>query len=696
VSAARRSNPTRRARPFAERAAELRRELEHYNHRYYVLDDPEISDPEYDDLLRELIALEQDHPELRTPDSPTQRVGGSPLAKFGQVRHLQPMLSLANARDEGELRDWERRARSLLAKRGVPEPAIEYVTEPKVDGLAISLVYENGVLARGATRGDGEIGEDVTQNLRTIGAVPLSLRRAGVADGRRAAPSLVEVRGEVYLPLADFAKLNEQQVAAGQKTFANPRNAAAGSIRQLNPEIARARPLSIWCYGIGASEGLGDRGRDHGTHFESIQWLREQGFKVNQDVEVHDDIASVLDACWRWEERREKLDYEIDGVVVKINDYELQRSLGVVGREPRWAIAFKFAPTTAVTRLEKIGVNVGRTGNLIPFALLEPVQVGGVTVSKATLHNEEDLARKDIREGDQVVVMRAGDVIPQVVSPVTQRRTGGERPYEPPRSCPSCGTATVKPEGEVWTRCPNRRDCPGQIVQALKLFVSRGAMDIDGFGEKLVYRFYNEGLVRSLPDIYRLTVARLEPLEGFQRKSAENLVAAIERSKSRPFNRVLYALGIPGIGYVNARALAAHFGSIDRLLEAGPEEIEEVEGIGPVLAATITETLAEDRNRALMAELRELGLQLEQERVEAKGEQPLAGMTFVLTGTLESMSRDEAAARIAALGGKVTGSVSGKTDYVVAGADPGSKLDKARELERPMIDEAEFVRLLKG
>ena len=390
-------SPAKRPNP-ARRAAELRRELEHHNHRYYVLDDPEISDPEYDDLLRELIALEEQHPELRTPGSPSQRVGGRPLEKFGQVRHLQPMLSLANARNEEELRDWEKRARNLLAKRGVPEPAIEYVTEPKVDGLAISLVYENGVLARGATRGDGQIGEDVTQNLKTIGAVPLSIDRSA-----KDIPALVEVRGEVYLPLADFARLNEQRVAMGQPTFANPRNSAAGSIRQLDPSVARSRPLSIWCYGIGASEGL-----DHRTHFESIEWLRAHGFKVNQNVEVHDDITAVLAACRRWEERRDELDYEIDGVVVKINDFELQRALGVVGREPRWSIALKFAPTTAVTKLEKIGVNVGRTGNLIPFAILQPVQVSGVTVSKATLHNEEDLARKDIREGDQVVVMRAG------------------------------------------------------------------------------------------------------------------------------------------------------------------------------------------------------------------------------------------------------------------------------------------------
>jgi DNA ligase (NAD+) len=598
------------------------------------------------------------------------------------------MLSLGNARDETELRAWEQRVRNLLTKQGIPEREIEYVTEPKIDGLAISLVYEDGVLARGATRGDGQTGEDVTQNLKTIGAIPLRIGGEGVP------PPLVEVRGEIYLPLKDFARLNEQQAAAGQRTFANPRNSAAGSLRQLDPQVTRSRPLSIWCYGIGASEGL-----DHKRHSESIEWLREHGFKVNQEVELHRDIDSVAAACRRWEERRENLDYEIDGVVVKIDDYETQSSLGVVGREPRWAIAFKFAPTTAVTKLVKIGVNVGRTGNLIPFAMLEPVQVGGVTVSKATLHNEEDLARKDIREGDQVVVMRAGEVIPQVVSPITQRRDGSERPYVPPATCPACGTKTVKPEGEVWTRCPNRNDCPGQVLQALKHFTSRGAMDIEGFGEKLVYRFYDEGLVRSLPDVYKLTVDRLEPLEGFQRKSAENLVSAIERSKRAPFTRVLYALGIPGIGYVNARAIASHFGSIDRLMDAGAEEIETVEGIGPILAATIRETLDEPRNQQLIADLRSAGLNFEQERARADGEGGelrLAGKTFVLTGTLDGMTREEATARIEELGGKVTGSVSKKTDYVVAGDNPGTKLDKAQDLERPVIDEDGLERVLAG
>jgi len=667
------------------RAAELRREIEQHDHRYYVLDDPVISDPDYDDLLRELRRIEEEHPELRTPDSPTQRVGGRPLERFEPVRHPMPMVSLANARDEDELRAWHKRVLNLLAKDGIDDAGLRYVTEPKIDGLAVSLVYENGVFMRGATRGDGEVGEDVTANLRTIKSIPLNL----VMKRRERPPALVEVRGEVYLPLADFARLNEQRAAEGLPTFANPRNSAAGSIRQLDPKLAAARPLSIWCYGIGAAEGL-----DFKTQHEALEWMRGHGFKVNSDVSVRDSLEGIVESFREWEERREHLDFEIDGVVVKIDDIETQRRLGVVGREPRWAIAFKFSPTTAVTKLKEIAVNVGRTGNMVPFAVLEPVVVGGVTVGKATLHNEEDIWRKDIRAGDEVVVLRAGDVIPQVVSPVTQRRDGSERPYVPPRKCPACGTKTVKPEGEVWTRCPNRSDCPGQILQALKHFVSRGAMDIEGFGEKLVLRFYEEGLVRSLPEIYDLTLERVEALEGFQRKSAENLIASVDASRSRPYPRVLYALGIPGIGGVNARALAAHFGSIDALIEADEEQVAEVEGIGPILAGTIVETFAEPRNLELIERLRGAGLQMAMERPTGGEAQPLAGRTFVLTGTLEGMSREQATERIEALGGKVTGSVSGKTDYVVAGAEPGSKLDKARDLGRPVIDEAELAKLL--
>jgi DNA ligase (NAD+) len=669
--------------PPAERAAELRRQIEYHGHRYYVLDDPEISDPEYDALLNELRDLEAANPELRTPDSPTQRVGGRPLEKFEHVRHLQPMLSLGTARNEEELRAWVTRSETRLKKEGVEDAAIEFVTEPKIDGLAISLVYEHGVLIRGATRGDGEIGEEVTQNLRTIKAIPLRIE-----DG----PALLEVRGEVYLPLEAFAQLNEQRAEAGEPTFANPRNSAAGSIRQLDPSIAAARPLSIWCYGVGGSEGIQFEG-----HNESLEWLRERGFKVNSDVQVHDSVDEVIEACRAWEERREGLDFEIDGVVVKVNDLELQRRLGVVGREPRGAIAWKFAPFTATTKLTRVAWNVGRTGHLVPFAQLEPVQVSGVTVKLATLHNEEDLRRKDVREGDEVIVMRAGDVIPQVVSPTARaQRSDSRGPLpKPPAECPSCGTPTVKPEEGVWTMCPNRASCPGQLFQAVKHFVSKGAMDIEGLGEENARRFLAEGLIRNVADIYELDAERLAGLEGFAEISARNLIEAIDASRERPFHRVLFALGIPGIGYVNARALAAHFRSIDALMAASAEQIEETPGIGPVLARTIAQTLAEERTRDLIERLRSHGLRMEEEGA-AEPEGPLTGKTFVLTGTLPSISREQATERIEAAGGKVTGSVSGKTDYLVTGADPGSKLAKAKELGTTVIDEDGLLELLEA
>jgi DNA ligase (NAD+) len=660
----------------AARAEELRQRIARHDHRYYVLDDPEIGDDEYDALLDELRSLEQQHPELLTPDSPTQRVGGTPLDKFAQVEHAEPMFSLGNARNEEEMRAWEKRVRNLLERLDIGSAEVRYVTEPKVDGLAISLTYREGELAHGATRGNGLIGEDVTHNLRTIRAIPLRIDDA---------PELVEVRGEIYLPLKDFARLNERQAQAGKPTFANPRNAAAGSIRQLDPRIAADRPLSIWCYGIGGSRGFEPR-----SHSEAIEWLRERGFKVNRDVAVHDEIDEVVERCRWWEERRETLDFEIDGVVVKVDDRSLQRELGVVGREPRWAVAWKFAPMTATTKLKRVVWNVGRTGHLLPFAVLEPVQVSGVTVSQATLHNEEDLARKDVREGDEVVVMRAGDVIPQVVSPLTQRRKrGARRRPRPPARCPMCDTETVKPKGSVWTICPNRTGCPGQAFQHVKHFVSRGAMDIEGLGEKQAWRFLDEGLIRDVADIYDLTAEQLEDLEGFGEVSARNLVEAIEGSKQRPFARVLFALGLPDIGFVTAEALADHLGDVDALLAATPEQIEQVEGIGPITAAALFEALAEDRTRELIARLRERGLRFEQsaaERRTAGG--PLEGKTVVLTGTLSNLTREEATRMIKRAGGKVTNSVSRKTDYVVVGDDPGSKAAKAEELGTEVLDEA--------
>ncbi|HZN90152.1 MAG TPA: NAD-dependent DNA ligase LigA [Thermoleophilaceae bacterium] len=657
----------------AKRAAELRKQLEYHGHRYYVLDDPEISDVEYDELLNELRDIEKEHPDLLTPDSPTQRVGGQPLSKFPEVKHLQPMLSLANARNEEELAAWVVRSERYLERQGVEMGDVRFVTEPKIDGLAISLVYEDGVLVRGATRGNGEVGEDVTQNLRTIGAIPLRVDKA---------PALFEVRGEIYLPLAAFAKLNEQRAEAGEPTFANPRNSAAGSIRQLDPKLAASRPLSMWCYGVGATDGL-----EFETHSESLEWLREHGFRVNRDVEVHDTVDEVVAACRAWEERRDRLDFEIDGVVVKVDELELQRELGVVGREPRGAIAWKFAPTTATTTLKQVAWNVGRTGHMVPFAVLEPVQVSGVTVKLATLHNEEDLRRKDVRDGDEVIVMRAGDVIPQVVSPTSkaQKRKSRSETPEPPAKCPACGTPTVKPEEGVWTICPNRTGCPGQVFQAVKHFV--GAMDIDGLGEENARRFLELGLIENFADIYDLDVERLVALERFGETSARNLVNAIDASREQPFHLVLYALGLPGIGFVNARNLARHFRSMDALLDASEEQLTEVEGMGPILAKTVYETLAEERTRALIGRLRDARLQMEEEGPAPPSEGPLVGKTVVLTGTLPDLTRPEATKMIEAAGGKVTGSVSKRTDYVVAGEDPGTKYTKAQELEVEILDE---------
>ncbi len=671
------------AKAPAKRAAELRRVLERHNRLYYVEDDPEIGDDEYDRLIDELRGIEDHNPELRTPDSPTQRVGAPPLEHFERVEHTEPMLSLGNARDEEELRAWEARIRNHLKRLDITASQFSYTTEPKIDGLAISLTYRDGVFVRGATRGDGRVGEEVTRNLRTIGAIPLRVEDA---------PPLVEVRGEVYLPIAAFAELNERRAAAGEPTFANPRNSAAGSIRQLDPALAAERPLSVWCYGLGATEGL-----DLATHGDEIGWLREHGFKVNPDTGHHEEIDAVVERCLWWQERRDELDFEIDGVVVKVDERALWRELGVVGREPRWAIAWKFPPTTATTKLRKVVWNVGRTGHLLPFAMLEPVHVGGVTVSTATLHNEEDLARKDVREGDEVVVMRAGDVIPQVVSPMLQRRPKRTRRPKPPKRCPACGTETVKPGDSVFTICPNRSGCPGQSFQHVKHFVSKGAMEIDGLGEKQALRFLEEGLITDVADIFDLTVDKLTALERFGEVSARNLIAAIEVARGRPFTRVLYALGLPGVGYVTATALADHFGSIDAIHGADPEQLAEVEGVGPVMALQIAESLADEQTWALIEKLRDKGLRMQQDPSERRATGGLLeGKTLVLTGTLEGLTREEASALVREEGGKVTNSVSKKTDYVIAGESPGSKLAKAEKLGVAVLDESGLRELLAG
>jgi DNA ligase (NAD+) len=663
-----------------KRAGELRQVLDYHSYRYHVLDDPEIGDDQYDALFIELQRIEAEHPELVTPDSPTQRVGAEPVSELEKVRHPQPMLSLANARSAEELQAWIQRMRNFLAREGITDPRFQYVAEPKIDGLAISLIYRDGVFERGATRGNGEVGEDVTHNLRTIKAIPMRLQMDDP-------PALVEVRGEVYMSLSDFAKLNERRAEAGLSTFMNPRNSAAGTIRQLDPSLAADRPLSLWCYAIGATEGV-----TFNSHWEALEWLREHRFPVHPDVKKLRSEADVIKQCRSWEQRRGALDFEIDGVVVKVNQIELQRRLGSVGREPRWAIAWKFPPTTAVTTLKAIGWNPGKFGDLHPYAMLEPVHVAGVTVKLATLHNEEDLRRKDIREGEEVIVLRAGDVIPQVLSPAPHvaERTDRPAPPVPPARCPVCDTQTVKPEDSVFTRCPNR-DCPGRRWQLLKHFV--GAMDIDGLGEKQVSLFMELGWVRTAADFYRLSVEQITTQPGFGEVSAEKLVRAIEASKQQPFGRVLYALGIEEVGYVTGRNLATQFRSVDALLAASPEEIEQTPGVGPKMAQVIHDQLHDQHMLALIKDLGEQGVRLHEEG-PPPGQGPLAGKTFVLTGTLPSVTREEATEMITAAGGRVTGSVSRKTAYLVAGESPGSKLAQAERLGVQVVDEAGLRSLL--
>lgn len=706
--------------PTAEqRAGELRTLINHHAHLYYVLDQPEIDDAEYDALYRELQSLEAEHPELRTPDSPTQRIGAAPLEGFTQVRHLEPMLSLANARNADELLAWDLRNRRFLAARDLDDGPLRYVVEPKIDGLAMSLTYRDGVFSVGATRGNGVVGEDVTANLRTIGSVPLRLQV-------EAPPAVVEVRGEVYLPLAGFLHLNEARLAAGLSAFVNPRNAAAGSIRQLDPRLAAARPLNVWCYAIGYSEGL-----DLPDHHSALEWLRSAGLRVNPLIATVTGIEAAADACRAWEERRGELDYDIDGAVVKVDSFALQRALGSVAHDPRWAIAFKFAPTTATTRLERIEVNVGRTGVLTPFAVLTPVFVGGVTVERATLHNEDDIHRKDLRPGDDVILQRAGDVIPQVVGPLTtgeledeegrrvdrQERHVALAEWRMPEACPACGSATVRETGEVAVRCPNR-SCPAQLVESIRHFVSKGAMDIEGIGEETVALLHNQGLIENVADLYELErrhFVRIEDgvvvaLPGFGGKTrrgedgalqlvearrADKVVAAIEESKERPFARVLFALGMRHVGAVTARALAERYLSMDALLAADVADLAEVPGVGPVVAEAVEQFLGDPHNRETIEKLSAAGVRLREDAPPRRGG-PLDGLVFVLTGKLPSYSRGEAQALIEAAGGRVSGSVSRATDYVVAGEAGGSKLSKAAKLGVAVIDEARLGELLTG
>jgi DNA ligase (NAD+) len=658
------------------RVDELRAELNHHLYRYHVLDDPEISDAAYDGLYDELQALEDEHPDLITPDSPTQRVGAPASERFQKVEHLTPMGSLEMVTDDESLFKWAEDVRKRLDS----DESVAYVIEPKIDGLAVNLTYEDGLLTRGATRGDGIQGEDVTANLKTIKAIPLRM----LGDDP---PALAEVRGEVYLPLSGFRELNERIAELGQKLAPNPRNAAAGSLRQKDSSITASRPLSIWVYGLGAAEGL-----ELGSHWEELEWLREHGFRTNPFAERLESIEEVAERCREWELRRADLDYEIDGIVIKVDSLEQQAILGALHSRPRWSRAFKWAPMTARTKLDKIAIRVGRTGALNPWAMLEPVQVGGVTVSRATLHNEEDINRKDIREGDLVIVQRAGDVIPQIVGPAGPHAKG-TKPFRMPEKCPLCGTKVVKPEGEAMHRCPNRA-CPSRGLETLINWV-QGPADIDGVGEQLMRRLWQLELVRSLPDLYRLTKEQLLELEGFQEKSASNAIEAIERSKRTPFSRVLLGLNIPDVGWVTAQNLARHFGSIDRIAEASPEEIEEVEGIGPERAEAIAEWFSDNENLRLVGELREF-LRLEAGPEERPVEGPLTGSTYVITGTLEGFSRDEARKALEAKGAKVADSVSKKTTGVIAGEGPGSKLGKAQKAGVPILDEQALKRLLSS
>jgi DNA ligase (NAD+) len=666
----------------AQRIEELREQLRYHIYRYHVLDDPVISDDAYDALYRELQELEATHPELVTPDSPTQRIGGELRDEFTAVQHPRPMLSLSNAFQPEELRAWHDRFMRLLPADH-PEPA--YVVEPKIDGLTVVLHYTDGFFILGATRGDGLLGEDITPNLRTVKALPLVIP---VTDGPTPAPSRLVVRGEAYMPIDAFEEFNRQQAAAGKRTYANPRNTAAGSLRVLDPAITASRPLKLFCYQLIELEG----GPELATQWQALDYLRKLGFPVSDQNRRFIDFEEMVTYCIEWEAVRDSLNFEADGLVIKIDSFALQERLGAVGNAPRWATAYKYPAPEAVTRLNRIVVNVGRTGTLNPAAELEPVRIGGVTVSNATLHNADYVAERDIREGDMVVIKRAGEVIPQVLRPVLELRPPGTQPWQMPERCPSCGEPVEHPEGEVAYYCVNAA-CPAQLVRSVEHFVSRGAMDIEGFGIRQAELFVELGLLQDVADIYYLGKDQLLPLEGFGEKKVDNLLSAIRESKERGPTRLLAALGIRGVGVTVAQALMGHFGSLAALAAAPRLQLEQIPGIGPKLAESIVDWFAREPNRQVLQKLQEAGVRTEAEVVEAEGPQPLEGLTFVITGTLPTMSRDQARAYIEAHGGKVTGSVSGKTDYLVAGEKAGSKLAKAEKLGVPVIDEAALQRL---
>ena len=655
----------------------LRRDLNRHNHFYFVLDAPEVSDGQYDKLMGQLRVLEEQHPELVTADSPSQRVGDEPSERFVQAEHPVPLLSLGNAFDDDELLAWHERTTNLL-----DGASFDMVCELKYDGLAVALTYEDGILVRGATRGNGSVGEDVTTNLRTIKSIPLKV----LGD----APSSFEVRGEVFFPKPAFHKLNEERAAQDLPLYAHPRNTAAGSVRQLDPRITAERPLDIFIYSLGYAEGpMPD------THWDTMDYLGSLGFKINPNNRRLGTPQEVIDYYRFWLENAEGLDYGCDGVVIKVDRLDLQQHLGDVGREPRWAIAYKFPATQSVTRLLDIGVNVGRTGSINPYAILEPVDVGGVTVRQATLHNEDYIRSKDLRIGDWVVVERAGEVIPQVVSVVTTRRKGKEKVFRMPRKCPTCRQPVVRPEGESVSLCVNAA-CPAQLVRLLEHFVSRGAMDIEGLGSKQTAMLLERGLIEDVADLYYLKEDDLLALERMREKSVSNLLAAIEGSKDRPLARVLVGLGIEHVGSEVADLLARHFSTMDALMEASEEELNAIPSIGPKIAAGVVAYFNNESNKSVVEKLREAGVRLEDEARPEPAEQLLAGLRFVVTGRLQDFSRSEIEDRIKELGGAISGSVSGKTDYLVAGEDAGSKLADAESLEVKTLTEADFLKLAES
>jgi DNA ligase (NAD+) len=661
-------------RSAARRAEELREQIDYHSYRYHVLDDPEVADAEYDALVGELIEIETQFPELVTPDSPTQRVGAPPSEAFAPVRHRTPMMSLDNCFSLDELLAWGQRVERSIGN------VAAYVVELKMDGVAVNLIYEDGSFGKGATRGDGRTGEDITANLRTVGAVPLRLR------GKP--PKVLEVRGEVYMRTDDFEALNKKLGEADLRTFANPRNAAAGSLRQKDPGITKERKLSLICHGVGYFEGARLR-----SHWDALQKIKDLGLRINDKSRRLKDLDEVYEFCNHWQEHRHDVPYEIDGVVVKVDAIAHQEELGYTAKAPRWAIAFKFPPEERTTTLKDVQVHVGRTGAVTPFAVLEPVFVGGVTVSTATLHNEDEIARKGILIGDTVIVRRAGDVIPEVVGPVESKRTGEERRFEMPAKCPSCGSDVVRPEGEAVARCTGL-DCPSQRVERLFHFAGRGALDIEGLGYQTIIALIDRGHLKDVADIYSLTPEALAELDGFAEKSIDNLMKAIDRSRSRPLGAVLTGLSIPHVGGTTAYQVAAEVGSIDKLKTMTAGELEALEGIGPIIASSIETFFSQDRNVAVLERLQRAGLDPKEEPQSREG--PLVGKTFVLTGSLDGYSRPEAQAAIEERGGKVTSSVSKKTDYVVVGADPGSKLDRAEQLGVETLDEGAFTKLLSG